>query len=184
MLAGEQAAMRIFLAGFMGAGKTTVGRLVAHRLELPFTDLDAEIERRAGCTVREIFDRRGEPEFRRLEHELVRELCRRPRLVVALGGGTLTVEANWELIEPAGLSVWLHPPFATIVERIGAAGKRDRPLFQDDVQAWELYRRRLPTYRRCDLRLDVEASEGAEEVAARVALRVQEQIGKQAPCDI
>lgn len=172
--------MRIFLTGFMGAGKTTIGRHLGARLGLPFFDLDVQIELRAGTSVREIFESGGEAEFRRLEHETLQELCERPRLVAATGGGTLTVEANRDLIARSGLSVWLHPPFATIVERIGGAGKQDRPLFQNEVQAWELYRQRLPTYQGCDLRVDVEASERAEEVAARIALMV----GKQAPCDI
>ena len=172
--------MRIFLAGFMGAGKTTVGGHLAARLGLPFFDLDVQIEHRSGSTIREIFEHQGETGFRRLEHEALEALCEHPRLVAATGGGTLTVEANRELIAGSGLSVWLHPPFATIVERIGGVGKGDRPLFQNEVQAWELYRERLPTYRSCDLRVDVEASERAEEVAARIVLLLEEN----APCDI
>lgn len=165
--------MRIFLTGFMGAGKTTVGQHLARMLGLPFSDLDEEIERRVGMTVREIFQTRGEAEFRRLEHENLRILCERPKLVAATGGGTVTVEANRELIAQTGVSIWLHPPFAAIAERIGVEGKVDRPLFQDEVQAWKLYRERLPAYRRCDLRIDVEAEEEAEEVAARIALIVR-----------
>lgn len=165
--------MRIFLTGFMGAGKTTVGRHLARRLSAPFADLDAEIEARAGRTVREIFEAFGEAEFRRLEHESLRALCERPRLVAATGGGTLTLEANQRLIREAGLSVWLHPEFATIVERIGAMGKEDRPLFEDEVQAWDLYQQRLPVYRSCDLQVDVEAGEGASEVAGRIELLVR-----------
>lgn len=165
--------MRIFLTGFMGAGKTTVGRHLAEVLGLPFADLDTEIENRIGMTVREIFAQWGEPEFRRFEHESLRLLCERPELVAATGGGTVTLEVNRELIGRSGVSVWLHPPFATIVERIGAMGREDRPLFQSEVQAWELYRERLPAYRQCDLRIDVEAGEQAEEVAARIALIVR-----------
>lgn len=172
--------MRIFLAGFMGAGKSTVGRHLAERLGLPFFDLDVQIERRAGATIREIFQHRGEADFRRLEHDALRTLCDHPRLVAATGGGTLTVGSNRELIARSGLSVWLHPPFATIVERLGGAGKEDRPLFRNEVQAWELYRERLPTYQSCDLRVDVEASERAEEVAARIVLMLEEDT----PCDI
>ena len=169
--------MRIFLTGFMGAGKTTVGRHLARRLELPFADLDREIEARAGRTVREIFETRGEPEFRRLEHESLRELCEWPGLVAATGGGTLTRPANRRLIREAGLSVWLCPDFATIVERIGGRGKEDRPLFQDETQAWDLYQERLAVYRRCDLKVEVDPREGPSEVAGRIELLV----GSEAP---
>lgn len=170
--------MRIFLTGFMGAGKTTVGKHLAGDLALPFFDLDEEIERRVGMTVREIFEQRGEPEFRRLEHEHLAMMCAQPKLVVATGGGTVTVEANRELIERTGLCVWLHPPFAVIAQRVQSMGKEDRPLFQSEVQAWSLYRERLAAYRRCDLRVDIEADEKAEEVAARIALIVR----KRLPC--
>lgn len=166
--------MRIFLTGFMGAGKTTVGRHLAERLDLPFYDLDAQIEGRAHRSVREIFDDLGEPGFRQLEQESLEALCAMPSLVAATGGGTLTRRRNQELIQRSGVSVWLHPPFAVIAERIGGVGKEDRPLFQDEVQALELYRQRLPTYQSCDLRVDVEASEGADEVAARIVLLIQE----------
>lgn len=168
--------MRIFLTGFMGAGKTTVGRSLATRLELPFVDLDHEIEARAGATVREIFELHGEPEFRRLEHETLRGLCQRPALVAATGGGTITFEVNRELMRRAGVSVWLHPSFATIVGRIGAKGKESRPLFEDETQAWELYRRRLPAYETADLKIDVDDAEGPHEVAARIALIVLKRI--------
>lgn len=164
----------------MGAGKTTVGNRLADNLGLPFFDLDAEIEQLVGMTVREIFETLGEPGFRSLEHESLRALCQRPRLVAATGGGTLTHSASQELIGRSGLTVWLHPPFSAIVERIGGVGKEDRPLFRDEVQAWHLYRQRLPTYRRCDLRVDVDAGEQAEEVAARIALMIR----KHTLCDI
>lgn len=164
--------MRIYLTGFMGCGKTTVGRLLAARLGAPFVDLDVEIERRAGMTVRQIFERLGEPAFRGMESEALRGTLNLPDVVVATGGGTMTFEGNVRLIGSSGLSVWLNPPFATIAARIGGVGKTDRPLFKDEVQALALYRERLPAYRRADLTVDVAPDEGPEEIAARIALMI------------
>ena len=164
--------MHLFLTGFMGCGKTTVGRLLAGRLELPFRDLDTEIEARADSTVREIFERGGEPLFRRIEHETLLEAVTGPRSVIATGGGTVTVERNVEVLSASGITLWLDPPFAVIAERIGTIGKADRPLFESETQALALYRRRLPAYRRADLRLEVEGNERPEEVAARAELLI------------
>jgi len=164
--------MRIYLTGFMGCGKTTVGPLLARRLGAPFVDLDREIELRAGMTVREIFARQGEPAFRQMETEALRGTLALPDVVVALGGGTLTFEGNARLVGANGLSVWLNLPFATIAARIGGRGKTDRPLFKDGSQALALYRERLPVYRRSDLTVDIAPEEGPEEIAARIALLI------------
>jgi shikimate kinase len=166
--------VRVYLTGFMGSGKTTTGRRLAERLGVRFVDLDQEIEQRVGMTVRELFERQGEPTFRRLEAEALRALLAEPDLVVATGGGTMAFEANARLIQASGLSVWLNPAFATIVARIGGRGKADRPLFKDEAQALALYRERLPAYRRADLTLDIAPEEGPEEIAARLALLIAE----------
>jgi shikimate kinase len=166
--------MRIFLTGFMGAGKTTVGRCLATLLQLPFADLDREIEQRAGATVREIVENQGEPWFRRLELEALQAMLEMGDTVVATGGGTLTSELGARLIREGGLSVWLNPSFATIVDRIGALGKADRPLFRDEAQVLALYRDRLPAYRKADLTVDVSPDEAPEEVAARIAMLLRE----------
>lgn len=164
--------MRLFLTGFMGAGKTTVGRLLAERLGVPFVDLDPEIERRAGSSVREIFAAHGEAEFRRLEREALAATLDYPEVVVATGGGTAAVEANARLLHAGGLVVFLNPSYSTIVGRIGGRGKTDRPLFQDEAQAQALYRERLPAYRKADLTVDVAPAEDAGEVTARIALLI------------
>jgi shikimate kinase len=164
--------MRVYLTGFMGSGKTTVGRRLAARFGVPFLDLDQEIEQRAGMTVREIFERQGEPAFRQMEAEALRGTLAFPDVVVATGGGTMTFEGNFRLIRSSGLSVWLNPPFATIAARIGGKGKTDRPLFKDETQALALYRERLPAYRRADITMNVAPDEGPEEIAARIALLI------------
>jgi len=167
--------LRVFLTGFMGSGKTTVGRALGAALGWPFVDLDAEVEAGAAMTVREVFARLGEPAFRELEHEALRQVLARPApMVVATGGGTYTFERNLALVRGAGTSVWLNPSFATIVGRIGALGKQDRPLFRNEVEALALYRARLPAYGEADLRVDVGPQETAEEVAARVAVWLQQ----------
>ncbi|HEV2844930.1 MAG TPA: shikimate kinase [Thermoanaerobaculia bacterium] len=164
--------MRIYLTGFMGSGKTTVGRRLAAAFGVPFVDLDQEIEARAGLTVRLIFERLGEPAFRQMEAEALRGTLALPDVVVATGGGTMAFEGSSRLIRSSGLSVWINPPFATIAARIGGLGKADRPLFKDEVQALALYRERLPAYRRADLTVDVAPDEGPEEIAARIALMI------------
>ncbi len=162
--------MRIYLTGFMGAGKTTVGRRLAERLGWPFVDLDGEVEKTAGMAVREVFAARGEAAFRELELEALRRTLELDPAVVATGGGTPTAEPALRLLRAHGLVVWLNPTFATIAARIGALGKADRPLFQSEAQALALYGKRLPAYRLADLTVDVAAQEEAGEVAARIAL--------------
>jgi len=164
--------MRIYLTGFMGCGKTSVGRRLARRLGVEFVDLDEEVERMAGMTVRQIFESQGEPAFRQMEAEALRGTLAMPDVVVATGGGTMAFEANAGLIGANGLAVWINPAFATIAARIGGRGKSDRPLFKNESQALALYRERLPAYRRADLIMDVAPKEGPEEIAARIALRL------------
>jgi len=142
----------IFLVGFMGSGKTTVGRSLAARLGLPFIDLDDEIERTAGVPIRAIFRERGEPWFRALERDELKKACRLEQGVVALGGGAFCTEENQATTRAAGRSVWLDVPIDVVVER--CAGDRTRPLATGRQEMARLLERRRPFYEMADTRVD------------------------------
>ena len=136
----------IVLVGFMGAGKTTVGQLLAGRLGLPFTDADTVIEQRAGRPVPQIFAEQGEAAFRALEHETVAALLTGPRLVLALGGGAVEHDRTRRLLraaEQAEHIVYLHVPYEAALDRVG--GDDGRPMLRrPDLAA--VYQRRLTAY--------------------------------------
>jgi shikimate kinase len=135
---------RIYLIGFMGAGKSTIGRLLAKRLGWAFVDLDKEIERAERRSIRDIFRQDGEPHFRQLEHQHLRDLTTRQHLVIALGGGAFVDPANRELTSTTGLTVWLKVSFATVASRVRMDGTR--PKFATREQAERLYQIREPVY--------------------------------------
>jgi shikimate kinase len=133
----------IVLVGFMGAGKTTVGQLLAARLGLPFADADAVIEQRTGTPVPQIFAEQGEPAFRALEHETIASLLAGPRLVLALGGGAAEHEQTRRVLKAAEHTVYLHVPYEAALERVG--GDSGRPMLRRPDLA-EIYRSRLTVY--------------------------------------
>jgi len=171
---GRALPMRIFLTGFMGSGKSEVGRLLAARLGLPFVDLDREVEAGAGRSVAEIFAAEGEAGFRRREAAALRADAERADAVVATGGGVVASQANRRWMREEGLVVWLDADFPVLAGRLDEAERRARPLFADLGEAERLWRERLPAYRDCDLRVRVEAGETAEETARRLAERLGE----------
>jgi len=124
-------ATNIILTGFMGTGKTTVGQILARTLNREFVDMDAVIEARAGMTIPQIFERRGEDEFRALERRLVYELALRNGLVIATGGGALIEDALRETMLQSGIVVCLNASKADIRERL--AENANRPL----AAGWE-----------------------------------------------
>ncbi len=132
----------IVLVGFMGAGKTTVGHLLAEKLGLPFTDSDLVIEQRSGRPVRQIFAEDGEPAFRALEHETVKDLLRGPDVVLALGGGAVEHPGTRQALRTAQV-VYLQVGYGEAMLRV--AGDEYRPLLRTPGLE-DLYRRRLSAY--------------------------------------
>ena len=120
---------RIFLTGFMGSGKSTIGPILANTLGYDFMDIDHVIEEREGKTVRQIFQERGEEYFRGLERAIVGELVLRKHLVVSLGGGTMVDPTNFRAISNSGIVVYLKTSPEHIYRRMHR--KQDRPILID-----------------------------------------------------
>lgn len=162
----------IYLVGFMGSGKSTVGCALAERLGWPFADLDDDIEALAGCTIPEIFDQAGEEEFRRLETEAlaarVDSIRRGHPLVLALGGGAFTVARNVEMVAEHGVSIWLDAPLELARERI--AGTEHRPLARDPEAFERRYEARRAAYARAAFRVDVRSNDVWDTVEAIMQL--------------
>jgi shikimate kinase len=167
----DMPAERVYLVGFMGAGKSTIGRALAAQLGWSFVDLDTEIERSQKMSVRDIFSKSGEVHFRQIEREQLKNLSGRPRVVIALGGGATVDPENRLIIDSTGTSVWLNVPFDTAARRVSMDGTR--PLFKDPEHAERLYETRLPIYRLARIHVLADNRPPAE-IAGEVAMRLQE----------
>jgi shikimate kinase len=159
--------MHVYLTGFMGAGKTTVGRILAQLLERPFIDLDETIEARRGSTVREIFQSVGESGFRELESAALRELDAAPA-VVSLGGGVQTRQENRDWLATHGTTIWLDLALDDLMARLRDEERARRPMLKSEAQIRQLYRSRRVGYSDSDLRIEVSSSDSAEVVALRI----------------
>ena len=164
----------IYLVGFMACGKSVVGSGLADRLGWSFADVDADIEQEQHTTISEIFDARGEEEFRRLETEAIRRRVRAIQagkpLVVALGGGAFGRPQNFELIEHNGVTVWLDCPLDLIRRRL--EGCTHRPLARDPVRLEILYYARRESYARADYRVEVLNNDPEPVLEALLALPI------------
>jgi shikimate kinase len=150
----------VYLAGFMGSGKTTVARILADRLGWDFIDLDAEIEAVEHTTISQLFETRGELEFRRLETETLRNVMRRIERgmpsVIALGGGSFVQPHNARLLEGHGISIWLDCSFETITERMRETEAAARPLARDPNAFRQLFEERRAAYSCATYRVDAD----------------------------
>jgi shikimate kinase len=164
----------VVLVGLMGAGKTTIGRRLAKRLGVPFVDADAEIEKAAGCSIKDIFECYGEAAFREGERRVLCRLMAGPPQVVATGGGAFMNDETRRRIREAGVSVWLKADIATLLARVG---KRDtRPLLSKgdpETILRELAEKRNPVYAEADIH--VESRDGPHDTVVEAIVEALKQ---------
>jgi shikimate kinase len=146
----------IALVGIMGVGKTTIGRRLAQRLDINFTDSDKEIESVCKKKVSDIFKDSGEESFRETEREVIKEIIDRDKpLVLSLGGGSFIDDETRDLIKKKCVCIWLNADLDVILERIG--DKTNRPLLngvnKEEVLA-KLIKERTPLYSECDIKIN------------------------------
>ncbi len=167
----DNSARNLVLTGFMGTGKSTVGRLVAARLSRPFTDMDAEIERRAGQSIPAIFATQGEAAFRQMERALCLELAAQRGLVIATGGGALLDPTSRQAMLQSGLVICLTATPEALLKRLSA--DQDRPLLQAPdpaVRLRELLDARAEAYATLPHHVDTSALSVQETVEAVLSL--------------
>ncbi len=164
---------RVVITGFMGAGKTTVGRALARLLGVGFVDLDDALTSDEGRAPRELIDEEGEDYFRAAETRALRRVLEEGAAhVIATGGGAWTLERNRALVATHGcLSLWLDAPYELCRRRIEEQGATsDRPFARDPARARALYEQRLAAYAQADLRVRVAPEMSVEELAAEIAV--------------
>ena len=157
----------INLIGFMGAGKSTVGRMLAARLGWDFEDTDALVERAQGCSVEEIFRTVGEGRFREAEWAALCSLEGRKRLVVATGGGLFLGVAQRAFLRGQGVSCWLDAPLELVAGRVDDGGARPLWPMDDLLSRRAFFERRRAAYALADIRIDA-SNGGAEELASAI----------------
>jgi len=165
----------IYLVGFMCAGKTTIGRKLAYELGWAFADTDEDIAAEEKQTIPDLFDSRGEAEFRKLETKAIQKRVKAVRtgrpMVVALGGGSFTQQENFDLLEDNGVSIWLDAPLAAIRKRLVNCNV-ERPLARDPDKLEHLYFARRASYQRADHRIEVNSDDPDDAVRKILALPI------------
>ncbi|NGP76875.1 shikimate kinase [Balneolaceae bacterium YR4-1] len=173
---------RIFLSGFMGAGKSTIGRELAGKLERTFLDLDDYIEHKAGKSISEIFEEGGEDAFRKIERECILELIRTYEGIIALGGGSLHNQHMLDHIKLNGLLVFIETPISVILDRIdkdlnrplllNEEGKvKERETLERELSA--LYKKRLPLYQQSELTVSDDGEKTLETLVEQLTNKIK-----------
>ncbi len=155
----------VYLTGFMGSGKSTVGPILANTLGWDFFDLDHVIENKTGQKIRNLFDEKGEEFFRKLETETLKEISNGNELIISLGGGTIVSDTNLEILKSHGTIIFLESSFDSIYKRLRY--KRDRPVLmasnEEEVKRDEfinriskIYSERKKYYEQADLKINTD----------------------------
>jgi shikimate kinase len=176
---------RIFLCGFMGAGKSSIGRKLADFLDRPFLDLDDKIEDKAGLSIPRIFEKEGEAGFRTLERRALLEVIREFKGIVALGGGSLQNQHLLDHVKLNGLLIFIETPISIILERISADKNRplllnedgtpkSRKLLKKELKA--LYDKRLPLYEQAIISVTNNGKEGVEEIVELLVKKIKNHV--------
>ena len=161
----------IFLIGMMGSGKSKTGPDLAKMINYAFVDTDDVIEKASKQTIAAIFEKDGEKAFRDLEKQVLKEISQHHSLVIATGGGLITLPENWGILHQ-GIVIWLDLDVKRSVERLKSDSKK-RPLLIDDLSKTfsQIYKNRKPIYLEADLRIEVEDQSPCE-VAAMISERL------------
>lgn len=163
----------VVLVGLMGCGKSSIGKRLAERLDVPFIDSDTEIETKAGCSISEIFATQGEAHFRALEHGTIAGILTKAPCILATGGGAFIQENTRELIRQNAVSIWLNAGFDVLLERVSR--KKTRPLLEQGNKA-EILKNlmdvRYPIYEKADIM--VSSSTGAHSIVVNKVLKALE----------
>ena len=173
--------MLLFLVGYMGCGKSSIGRPLAKRLGMQFVDMDTEIERRCGMSVRDFFAAHGEQEFRRYEHEVLQELTQAENTVVATGGGVPCFFDNMEFMNRTGKTVFLNVHPDVLFRRLRVA-KQQRPILQgkedDELKAFivQALEKRAPFYHQAQYIFNADELEDRWQIETSVQ-RLQQLLG-------
>jgi shikimate kinase len=164
----------IILCGFMGTGKTSVGKKLAAMTGYHFLDMDAAIVKEEGMSIPQIFSTRGEPAFRVLEAGMAKRITDLERHVIATGGGTIVNQDNLDLLKSCGIVVTLTASIPVILERVGSG--QDRPMLHDDdriERITSLLKKRAAAYAQADIVIDT-SKLSIEEVAVNLLARLRE----------
>jgi len=165
--------VNLFLVGMMGAGKTTVGHLLAQRLGYSFLDTDSLISQAAGKSISEVFATEGEIAFRELETNILSEVSSYTNLTIATGGGIVVKRFNWSYLQH-GIVVWLNVPLEVLYSRL--QGNWTRPLLQDNnplMKLQELLEERKPLYANADVHVNLNGKDTPEEVTMLVLAEIK-----------
>src|SRR5262249_30991091 len=163
----------IFLLGFMASGKSTVGPVLAAKLDRRFIDLDRVIEAKVCCAIVEFIRREGEERFRELETETLREAASQQGTIIAPGGGAITREANRELMSRVCVTVWLDAPCELCRRSVQSEGAT-RAMASDELTARARYEGRLALYRQASIHTPINQSHSPDDISETIINQLRE----------